>query len=92
MAVIRGSVTVGHVPQNISSICSVFLQRGGYITCRINGSRRYSEDLQQGGLEVPCLLTFHGITKDVTKAEKLAKPVLSLNDVLESTQEIKHFY
>ena len=87
VAVIRASVTVGHVPKKISSICSVFLRRGGYITCRINGSRRYSEDLPQVGLEVPCLLTFHGIAKDVTKAEKLAKAVLSLNDVLESTQK-----
>ena len=32
VAVIRASVTVGHVPKKISSICSVFLRRGGYIT------------------------------------------------------------
>ena len=37
-----------------------FLLRGGLIKCEINGHRRYSSDLPQGGLELPCLLTFVG--------------------------------
>ena len=45
---------VGHVPRKISSICSIFI-RGGKITCRVTGHRRY---LPQGGLELPCILTF----------------------------------
>ncbi len=40
----------------------------------VTGSRRYSGDLPQGGLEVPCLLKFEG---NVTKAEKLIKSALS---------------
>ena len=40
--------------------------------CRVSGSRRYSADLPQGGLEVPCVLTFQmSNAKDVEKAKKL---------------------
>ena len=48
----------GHVPRSISSICSIFLSQGGSITSRVNGHRRYSSDLPQGGLEITCVLTF----------------------------------
>ena len=51
---------VGHLPRKISSICSLFLRKGGTISCKISGSRRYSNDLVQGGLEVPCVLLFKG--------------------------------
>ncbi len=53
VAMVRASTTVGHVPRRISSICSIFLRRGGNITCTVTGSRHYSGDLPQGGLEVP---------------------------------------
>ena len=53
---ITGADTVvGHVPRTISSI---FLRQGGSITSQVNGHRRYSSDLPQGGLEIPCVLTF----------------------------------
>ena len=39
---------VGHIPRRISSICSIFLRRGGEIKCTVNGGRRYSSDLLQG--------------------------------------------
>ena len=48
---------VGHVPKKILTICSLFL-RSGTIRCKVSGSRQYSGDLDQGGLEVPCKLTF----------------------------------
>ena len=57
VAVERSGVTDGHVPRRISSTCSMFLRRGGRIDCEITGDRRYSEDLPQGGLEIPCKLT-----------------------------------
>ena len=65
VAVERSGVTVGHVPRRMSSICSMFLRRGGRIDCEITGARRYSEDLPQGGLEIPCKLTLRGDSKDV---------------------------
>lgn len=74
-----GTGTVGHLPRLISAACSVFLRRGGIITCTVAGSRRYSGDLPQGGLEIPCLLTFTSENQsDMTKAEKLVCPALAL--------------
>ena len=60
VSVIRASEVVGHIPRKISCICSVFLRRGGSIPihCIVAGSRRYSRDLPQGGLEIPCRLLF----------------------------------
>lgn len=49
---------VGHIPRTISSICSIFIRRGGSIVCKVKGSREYSSDLEQGGLQLPCELTF----------------------------------
>ena len=73
MAVIKSSVTVGHIPWKISSVCPVFLRRGDRIRCLVTGSRRFSTDLPQGGLEVPCLLIFEGREKDVAKAKRLVQ-------------------
>ncbi len=60
VSVVKDSTVVGHLPRKISAICSLFLRRHGTITCRVNGSRRNSRDLPQGGLEVPCILIFSG--------------------------------
>ena len=38
VAVVRSLVTVGHISTKISSICSMFLLRGGTITCRVTAS------------------------------------------------------
>ena len=46
-------MTVGHILRKISVICSIFIRRGGSITCVVNGSRHHSADLPQGGLEIP---------------------------------------
>ena len=49
---------VGHVPREISLIWSSFIQQDGAIRFLITESRRYSSDLPQGGLELPCILVF----------------------------------
>ena len=77
VAVTKSSTIVGHVPRKLSAIRSLFLQKGGSIFCQVSGGRRYSQDLPQGGLEIPCLLKFQGNAKDVQKVEKLAKLALS---------------
>ena len=51
-------VVVVHLPRKISRVCSLFLRRGGAIECTVTGGRRYSSDLRQGGLNVPCSLLF----------------------------------
>ena len=58
VTVLKAGLVVGHVPRKISSVCSVFLRRGGVIHCIVTGARRYSADLVQGGLEIPCILRF----------------------------------
>jgi len=77
VAVKRGSAVVDHVPRKISAACALFLRRKGTIRCTITGSRRFSADLPQGGLEVPCTLIFRGEPKDVAKMRKLVVPVTS---------------
>ena len=63
---------VGHLPRKISSTCSIFLRKGGKISATVCGSRRFSRDLVQGGLEIPCQLKLE-TTDDVlmSKAQKL---------------------
>ena len=39
-------IVVGHVPRVVSPICSIFIRQRGTISCRVNGSQRYSLDLQ----------------------------------------------
>lgn len=69
---------VGHLPRNISTLCHVFLRRNGDILVQVTDRRRRSTDLPQGGLEVPCTLTFVGESKDLLKIEKLKNAVPSL--------------
>ena len=76
VAVMKDGMVVGHIPRKISSICSLYLRRGGLIICRVTGSRRYSEDLIQGRLEIPCVLIFKGGATLMTKAKKLVVSVL----------------
>ncbi len=47
---------IGHLPRKLSRVCSLSLRRGGMIDCTVSGGRRYSVDLPQGGLKVPCSL------------------------------------
>ena len=70
--VVKSRSIVGHFPKKISSTCSLFLRHGGVITCKItNPTRQYSRDLEQGGLEIPCLLLFQAEQKLLEKARKL---------------------
>ena len=67
VAVKKGELTIGHMPRFISSICSIFFRR-------ITGERQYSADLPQGGLEVPCILTFEtSSAKECDKTQRLLK-------------------
>ena len=65
--------TVGHLPKKISKVCSLFLRRGGTVTCEVTGGRSYSHDLPQGGLEIPCLLIFTGKEEDISRLTTLLK-------------------
>ena len=58
VAIKKDNVTLGHVPRCIFPVCFIFLRQGRTISCTVTGHRRYSADLTQGGMEIPCTLTF----------------------------------
>ena len=80
VAVKKDAVVVGHVAKKISSICSMFIHRGGSIVCTVTGFRQFSDDLVQGGLEIPCKLTFTGDNTLILKLKGLIKFACSSKD------------
>ena len=71
VAVKKHGETVGHLPRIISRLCSMFIDQGGDITCVVTGNRRYSSDLVQEGLEIPCNIIFRGKERLASKIKKL---------------------
>ena len=67
--VVRDGEIIGHVPKLISAACSLLLRHSGSIKCKVTCSRQYSRDLPQGGLEIPCTLTFEGDEKCIEKVK-----------------------
>ena len=57
VAMMKGELTVGHIPKEISKVCWFFLYKGRTICCTVKDKRRRSS-IEQGSLEVPCELTF----------------------------------
>ena len=78
IAVLTDSIIIGHIPKKISTVCSLFLRRSGSIVCQVNGSRRYSNDLPQGGREIPCKLIFTGNSASI---DKLRKEIVIVNSM-----------
>ena len=74
VAVMDGTNVVGHVPRKISRICFIFLLHSGSIICRVTGLKQYSQDLEQGGLDVPCEYKF--FSKD--KCAKVTRRLLQV--------------
>jgi hypothetical protein len=71
VSITKGSTVVGHLPNKISIVSSLFIRCGGSITCKITGKRRTSVDLPQKGLEVPCMLMLKGKKKELSKLKSL---------------------
>ena len=49
------------MPHAISYLFSAFIRLGGMIDYIVEGTRHYSSDLLQGGIEIPCKLVFKGM-------------------------------
>ena len=80
VAVVKDTIgTVGHVPKRIFALCSLFIRRGGSISCTVDGDRRYSRDLPQGGLEIPCILTF--TAKEQSSIDKIVALLKGIEDI-----------
>ena len=87
VAVKKSNLTVGHIPTKISALCSLFLQRGGTITFQVTSSRRYSDDLVQGGLDIHCALKFKDDTKLVNKIKKIGQETYHHQTITSYSQE-----
>ena len=90
VAIKKDGVIVGHVPRIILAVCSSFIRRGGSILCKVTGTRRYSTDLPQGVVEVPCVLTFQtSCSVDSERARHLIDQESTLSVTNIKTVEIK---
>ena len=91
VSVIKPGIGVlGHIPRQISTPCNMFIRSGGSITCIVTGSRHYSVNLPQGGLENPCRLQFKGNEKAINKIKPLlqnAPPEASSQVIHEATNQ-----
>ena len=57
--------------------------------CVVTAScRRYSVDLPQGGLEIPCLLKFEGEEKYATKVKALVKYTFTMTPSMTSSENV----
>ena len=76
VAIKNGVNVIGHVPRKLSAACSLFLCLGGAMSCEITDNhRRYSVDLPQGGLEIPCKFIFSAERPLLCKLRKLVHSV-----------------
>ena len=69
VAIRKGTLTIGHIPAEISKVCWFFLRHGGTIKCRVSIDRRCHSPLEEDGLKVPCELIF--IADDLNLLKKL---------------------
>ncbi len=81
VSVVRLGTIVGHIPRKIAAACALFLARNGTISCEVTGICCYSGDLPQGGLEIPCKLTFRWELKVVRKLKALLSYLPAKNEV-----------
>ena len=58
IAVKNGEQMVGRIPMFLSKLTFFFLRYDGKVSIKVNGPRRYSVDLIQGGLELSAEFTF----------------------------------
>ena len=61
----------------MSKLAHIFVKHAGKIRCEITGSKRYSSDLEQGGLEIPAKIIFQNSNKRIIeKMKKKLAPVI----------------
>ena len=71
VSVMRRGNIVRHVSRKISTLCNLFIRKGGRINCVMTDNRQYSADLPQGGLEIPCQLVFSANHEVIDKTRRL---------------------
>ena len=78
IAMYKTEEVVGHVPCKILFLFAAFIRRGGTIYCTVEGTQRYSSNLAQGDMEIPCKLTFKGPLKELQKVQKYFSSALKI--------------
>ena len=78
MALKFNDTTVAHVPKFCSKITYIFLKLEGDLVVKITGQRRYSQDLDQGRMELPGTYVFIS-----TDAEMHAKLDMLVKEAME---------
>ena len=73
VALTKNGTVIGHLPWKVSCVCSLFLRRGRNSDCVVTGTQRYSADLPQGGLKIPCKLLFTAKACETDKLHTLLK-------------------
>ena len=63
-------VAVGHLPKFVSKLTHFFVEHAGKIRCEITGSKRYSFDIEQGGLEIPAKIVFQNSNERIIEEMK----------------------
>ena len=72
MAVLKDGVIIGHTQtkDNFTSLLTFPEERRNH-SCTVTGRRRYSVDISQGGLKIPCLVVFRAEPKNSKKLVRL---------------------
>ena len=79
------------MPRKLFVICSLFLRARGSIAYKVRGSKRYSYDLHQGGLEIPCTLILSGEQSKILKIKGLINDIMLAEEskIKEENQGVK---
>ena len=56
--------------QNMSKLAHFFVKNAGEIRYEITGSKRYSSNLEQGGLDIPTKITFQNSNERIIEEMK----------------------
>ena len=65
-----GMEIVGHVLHYLSTLYLLFIRQSGAVYwCIATGMHRYSKNLSQGGMEIPCKYNFIGNCKGMKKIQ-----------------------
>jgi hypothetical protein len=83
VAVVRAydNEVVGHLPKKISRMCWLFLKKPrSVISCTVDGSRRYSADHPQGGMEIPITVRVICQEGEVQKLHTLLQMVSAFDE------------
>ena len=80
---------IGHVPRQISCMCTLFIRHGGSILATVTGARRHCtcRSVDKGGVELPCIYRFTGPSTFTRKSQSF-NDTAHITDVTEAEGEL----